>query len=130
MTHTDLEWTHKQVSIKDIRKLNKLYVIKINVTDNDKGTQIDSPLFIKDIIFEERIESYFFKDIKLISRNDILNVKWNMYITKGFYIKILYNENKDEIVKNNGDINKWYVSYLDIDGPLSSSLSLYKNKEN
>lgn len=116
------DWTHRHLRIEDIRKLNKLYVIKI--FDSTVQEQIESPLFVKDTIFEERIRSYFLKDISLISREDILSVRWNMYITQGFYIKI---NDSGVIEKFYHDQNKWYVSYLEIDGPLGEFCSVYSN---
>lgn len=118
-----LDWTHRNVTIRDIRKLNKLYVIKIELPA--MYDQIDVALFVKDTIFEERLKSYFLKDITQISREDILNVKWNMYITKGHYIKIGEDGTISEHIQ---DTNKWYVSYLEIAGLLGSFCSIYKEK--
>jgi len=124
MTRTNLDWTHKNVAIKDIRKINKLYVIKIQ--DPMAVAQIDSALFVKDTIFEERLKSYFLKDMSQISRTEILGVSWNMYITKGYYIKIDENGNAS---KFEHDPEKWYVSYLEIEGPLGSFYSIYKEEK-
>jgi len=122
MIKSNIDWTHKNICITDVRKLNKLYVIKID--DPKRALHINSPLFVKDIIFEERLKSYFLKDIQHISREEILGVKWNMYITLGYYIKI--NENGD-IQKFNIDADKWYVSYLEIGGALAAFSSIYKD---
>jgi hypothetical protein len=86
----------------------------------------DSALFVKDTIFEERVKSYFLKEMSQISRAEILSVFWNMYITKGYYIKIDENGNP---VRYDNDPDKWYVSYLEIDGPLGSFCSIYRDKE-
>jgi len=123
MTH-NLDWTHKSISIIDIRKLNKLYVIKIN--DPLATAQIDAPLFVKDSIFEERLKSYFLKDMSQISRDDILAVKWNMYITQSYFIKINESGNVEKFYH---DVNKWYISYLDIEGSLGSFSAIYRDKE-
>lgn len=122
MTHTNIDWTHKNIAIKDVRKLNKLYVLKVQ--DPKSASQIDSPLFVKDNIFEERLKSYFLKDITNITREEILSVNWNMYITKGYYIKI--NE-KGDLEKFNHDPEKWYISYLEIEGPLGEFCSVYSS---
>jgi hypothetical protein len=127
----DIDWTHKDITISDVRKLSKLYVIKIKIPNMDLDLdvytdQIDSPLFVKDTIFEERLRSYFLKEMSQISRNDILNVTWNMYITKGFYIKI---NDKGDMEKFPHDPDKWYVSYLEIEGPLGTFSSIYRDKE-
>lgn len=124
MTRTNIDWTHKNITIKDLRKLNKLYVLKI--MDPMAAAQIESPLFVKDNIFEERLKSYFLKDMIHITREEILSVKWNMYITKGYYIKI--NE-KGDLEKFNHDPEKWYISYLEIEGPLGTFTSVYRDRE-
>ncbi len=105
-----MDWTHKEVVITDIRKVPKLYIISIN----DK--KISSPLFVSEKIFDERLKLYFLKDAAFVSREEIKSVQWNMYITKDHYIKI----NDDGVKEFPMDENKFYVSYLDIAGPLSS----------
>ena len=125
MERLDLDWTHTLIQIKDIRKLNKLYVIKIH--DVYANEQIESALFVKDVIFEERLKSYFLKDVSKITREEILSAKWNMYITKGHYIKI---SEKGMVEKFERDPEKWYVSYLEIDGPLGTFESIYHEELN
>jgi len=122
--NTNIDWTHKEVSIKDIRKLSKLYVIKI--VNKVSVDQIEAPLFVKDIIFEERLKSYFLRDLSKIDREDILGVRWNMYITKGYYIKM---NDMGGVDQHAHDPNKWYVSYLEIDGPLGTFSSVFRDKE-
>ena len=124
MTKTTLDWTHRGISITDIRKVNKLYVIVINSSLYPELASI--PLFVSDKIFEERLKSYFLKDVSKITREDILNVYWNMYITKGYYIKVLEDGTAS---KFEHDSNKWYVSYLEIAGPLGTFLSVYNNEK-
>lgn len=121
MVQENLDWTHKNIKIKDIRKLNKLYVLKIL---DLSSTAIDTPLFVKDIIFEERLKSYFLKDVNNISREDICSIGWNMYITKGYYIKIDQN---GYVEKYNHDPTKWYISYLEIEGSLGEFSSVYRS---
>lgn len=113
-----LDWTHRKIKIIDIRKLKELYIIVVK--------EIDGKLSISDQIFEERIKSYFLNnDINMINRKDILDLKWNMYITKGYYIKI--NEKMTgNIVEFSGDPNRFYVSYLEIDGKLGTFQSIIK----
>jgi hypothetical protein len=131
----DIDWTHKGIKITDVRKLSKLYVVKVepNTTPDLLGQTvntslfvINTPLFVKDTIFEERLKSYFLRDMSKITREDILNVMWNMYITRGYYIKI--NE-KGDVEKFPHDPEKWYVSYLEIEGPLGTFSSIYRDKE-
>ena len=123
MTQSNIDWTHKNIQLSDIRKLNKLYVFKVHNKSNQQVISGDPALFVKDTIFEERINSYFLK--YTVSREEILNVFWNMYITKGYYIKV---NDKGEIENFNMDPDKWYVSYLEIDGPLGSFCSAIKNQ--
>jgi hypothetical protein len=100
--------------------LNKLYAIYVDA----KG--IDTPLFVNEKIFEERLKSYFLKTC--VSREEILSVKWNMYITRGKYIKIDEFGDVKEFAKD-GEEDKFYVSYLEISGPLGSFHSIHKEKE-
>lgn len=101
-------WTHTGVKITDIRKMNKLYSFTI----------LDEPqiLFIQHQIFEDRLNSYFFT--KTPERKDILDLTWNLYITKGFYVKKDSNGVLTPFTSN--EKNKLFVSYLEISGPLSS----------
>lgn len=112
-----MDWTHKNVQINDIRKIQNLFILSID------DVNINTPLLVNEKIFNERLKLYFLKEPTLISREEILSVKWNMYITKGSYIKI---HSEDDIKKFNMDENKYYVSYLEIDGPLASFQSIYK----
>lgn len=116
----NIEWNHKSIKIKDIRKLNNLYAIRLDYRNSSPLKS--ETLFIKDTIFNERLESYFLKPIDKISRKEILEVYWNFYITKGYYVKI---EN-GELIKHPQNENKYYVSFLDIEG----DLSMLPTKEN
>lgn len=114
------DWTHKSKSIKDIRKLSDLY--SISIEDNE----ITEPLFVNSKIFEYIIKSYFLVDnINVVNRKDILDLKWNFIITKGYYVKI-YQNDIDEI---QGDTNKWYISFLEIDSQLGSFKNLWNKSE-
>ena len=130
MTKTNLDWTHKNLEIIDIRKVNKLYVLIIGYPDCSKNANPEplgiTPLFVSDKIFEERLKSFFLKDVSKITREEIQNVKWNMHITKGHYIKVLEDGSTS---KFEHDPNKWYVSYLEIAGPLGTFLSVYNNEK-
>jgi len=109
-----MEWTHEKLQIIDIRRLKRLYALKIDVKEIDKSLLINSD------IFNEILKSYFLKDIKDISREDILKVRWNMYISKGYYIKQNSTSSDNLITEHPQDPDKWYVSFFEIDGPLSS----------
>lgn len=116
----DLDWTHKDVLITDIRKLNRFYIISTNATED--GEEIPSML-IKYNIFEERLKSYFLTEN--YTREMVLGVKWNMYLTKGHFIKIDENGHAETYVHQ----DKWYVSYLEIAGPLGTFSSVYKKEK-
>lgn len=107
-----IDWTHKKVSIQDIRKVKKFYILSID----DK--KITSPLFVDHSIFEGRVNSFYLKDNYDFSREDILKVKWNLVITQGFF----YKTEKDggEFERVDKDKDKFYVSFLEIDGILGT----------
>ena len=112
------DWTHKQVEITDIRKLKNLYAITI------ENIEISQPLFVKHHIFEDRCRCYFLKDMRHISREDVLKQKWNMHITKGYIIKI--REGEIEVNEENMNPEKYYISFLEIEGPLGEFNSVMK----
>lgn len=126
------DWTHTNFRITDIRKLSEFYIFTIEMakdvlSSEYKGTgdPVESPLMVKDRIFEERLKPYFLKDAFRVSREEILQLKWNLYITKGYYIKITGGE----VNKYNMDPEKYYVSYLEIAGPLGTFASIGKDKD-
>jgi hypothetical protein len=112
------DWTNKEVKMTDIRKLSEYYIFTID-------TDSVGPLLVKNNIFEERLKTYFLKEAHRVTREEILGVKWNMYITKGHYIKI----QSGAIQTFEMDPNKYYVSYLEIAGLLGSIQSVYKDKD-
>lgn len=111
------DWTHPDVKITDIRKVNDFYIFTIK--DND-GEDMEAPLTVKSNIFEDRLKPYFLKDPNKVTREDILSVTWNMYITKGYYIKL----HRGKAYRHEVDSSKYYVSYLEIAGPLGSFQSI------
>lgn len=113
------DWTNKEVKITDIRKLSEFYIFTI-----DTGEV--GPLLVKSNIFEERLKTYFLKESHRVVREEILGVRWNMYITKGHYIKI---QPTGTIQTFEMDPNKYYISYLEISGPLGTIASVYKDKD-
>lgn len=127
---TKYDWTHKEVKMVDIRKLSEYYIFVIkqdpqNVTEqNIEGCY--TPLLVKAKIFDERLKTYFLKDAHRVTRDEILDVKWNLFITQGYYIKII----KGEIQKFPMDKDKCYVSYLEIAGSLGTFSSVYKESHN
>lgn len=114
------DWTNREVKITDIRKLSEYYIFTI-----DTGGEV-GPLLVKNNIFEERLKTYFLKEAHRVTREEILNVRWNMYITKGHYIKI---QSFGIIQTFEMDPNKYYVSYLEISGPLGTIASVCKDKD-
>ena len=130
------DWTHTDIKITDIRKLSEFYIFTVGVSDGtDKlgmptelpsnGEDIPAPLMVKDKIFEERLKPYFLKDAYRVSRDEILSVRWNMYITKGHYIKI----SRGKVQEYQMDKDKYYVSYLEIAGPLGTFQSIGKDRD-
>lgn len=117
----NIEWTHKGVAITDIRKVKKFYVISIN----DK--KITTPLFVDHGIFDGRLKSYYLNDSEspmtapvTFTREQVLNVRWNMVISKGFFMKYTNNTSYEKVYK---DEDKFYISFLEIDGPLGMHIS-------
>jgi hypothetical protein len=114
------DWTHKEVRITDIRKLSEFYIFTID------HSQVPGALLVKSNIFEERLKTYFLKEPHRVTREEILDVKWNMYITKGYYIKI---SSAGTAQNYDMDPSKYYVSYLEISGSLGTFQSIYKDKD-
>lgn len=113
----NIDWTHRKIKITDIRKVKNFYVISVV----DK--KITSPLFVEHKIFEGRLKSYYLKnnhDTYQFNRNEVLDVDWNMVINKGYFIKIDSNDHVEKIYK---DKDKFYISFLEIDGPLGTHIS-------
>ena len=119
------DWTHKDVKITDIRKLSEFYIFTIlSLTPND--LPYSGALLVKSNICEERLKTYYLKDANRVSREEILNARWNMFITKGYYIKLQSNGLAQ---KFDMDPSKYYVSYLEISGPLGTFQSVCKEKD-
>jgi hypothetical protein len=122
------DWTHKEVSITDIRKVNDFYIFTISFNPGrsfedpnyQKAIEVSNPLSVKSNIFEDRLKPYFLKEAHQVSREEILSVKWNMYIKKGYYIKL----HKGKAYPHQVDPSKHYISYLEIAGPLGGFQSI------
>jgi hypothetical protein len=104
------DYTHKNVYIEDIRlkrsasKKNDFFALKVE--------GIDSTIYVNYSIFNERIRSFYLgKNVEDISRDNILNLKWNFVITQGSYLKIVDNENFERI---GGVPEKWYISIFEV----------------
>ena len=106
-----IDWTHSQVTINDIRKVRKFYILSVN--------NISNPIFVDQNIFEGRINSYYLRDYtSAFKREEVLNVKWNMVIEKGFFYKLERDSKEPEKIYK--DPEKYYISFLEIDGPLGT----------
>jgi hypothetical protein len=103
-----LKWSHNKVLINDIRKVKNFYILSID--------EVENSIFVEKTIFESRVNSYYLRDNSAsISRNEVLNMKWNMLITKGFFYKVERDTKPEQIWR---DADKYYISFLEIDGPL------------
>ena len=123
----EINWTHTDCKISDIRKLSEMFIFTLepkNTLVEEGGYKV--PLLVKNNIFEERLKTYFLKDAHRVTREEILGVKWNLFITQGYYIKIVKGEATQFLM----DKDKYYVSYLEIAGPLGSFQSVYKESHN
>jgi len=112
------DWTDKYVKIIDIRKFYKLYAIKVEQYPT---------LFVKDSILIDRLRAYFFKDI--ILREEILSVKWNLYVTQGFYVKFSPDGDLVKYGQTPENKDKWFISYLDIAGDLGTFNTIHKENQ-
>lgn len=115
-----MDWTHTDLLLLDIRKLKQLYAISI------AHEEINGTVLINSDIFDERLKSYFLKEPRNISREEILAVQWNMYATKGYYVKQDLLGGTDELKRFEQNPDKWYVSFLEIAGPLGAFDTIIK----
>lgn len=118
MSNSTIDWTHKNIKFSDIRKNNHLYILSIVIDSNIKVVTIKNDILI------ERLENYYLKPITEISRKEILDLEWNLYLTKGYYVKV----HNDMVEKFYQDPNKYYVSFLDISGVLGKFNVITKSK--
>jgi len=119
----NLDWTHILVQTSDIRLLNKLYALYIHI--DGKNTQ-GFTVFVNKDIFEDRLNSYFLG--KSYDRNDVLNLEWNMFLTRGYFVKIGEDGHIDKYDQE--DKNKYFISFLEVSGNLGTFSSVYKNDLN
>jgi hypothetical protein len=107
-----IDWTHKKVAIDDVRKVRKFYILSIE--------GLVTPIFVDQTIFEGRVNSYYLRDnyeTNNVNRHDVLDVKWNLVVTQGFFYKVDRDGPPQRIEK---DPDKYYISFLEIDGPLGT----------
>ena len=114
----NLDWTHVSVQVSDIRLGQKLYMLNLNIPKF-----VGNPVvFVNRNILEDRLNGYFLG--KEYKREDVLNLKWNMYLSQGYFIKIDSEGNVEHFMQE--DKNRFYVSFLEISGPLAIFSSVYK----
>lgn len=114
------DWTHKDVRIIDIRKNSKMYILLLDVEG------VDTPVTVQSGIFDEQLVSYFMCDTQKISRDDILSVRWNMVLSKGYYIKIDKSAEATATKHFSSNSDKWFVSYLKVSGELGTFDTIYR----
>lgn len=115
----ECDWTHKNVKLKDIRKGYKFYTLMLDVQD-EYGDDIIT--HVSHQVVEDILTSYFMKSVLHITREQILDLKWNIYLTKGYYIKIdKYSKEVARFDKENHP-NKYFISYLDVNTPLVNTI--------
>ena len=111
------DYTHKNKEIKDIRL--KRGKSRSGGKDDFFALQVEDvegTIFVNYNIFNDRIKSFFLgKNVEDLSRNEILDLKWNFVITKGSYMKII---SKDHFEQVEGTPEKWYISILEVATPI------------
>lgn len=112
------EWTHEEVELLDIRKNDKMHILHLNIPE------IDNPVVtINNDIIIDQLNTYFITGLDLVTRNDIMELKWNLVLTKGYYVKLLKGGEAEKQYKNP---NKWYVSFIKVSGSLGTFGTIYK----
>lgn len=121
---TITDYTDKNITITDIRlkkgrkKGDDFFAITLS--------NIEDVVFVNYNIFNDRIRAFFLgKDVKQVSREEILNLKWNFIITEGYYLKIA---EKDQFERVEGMKGKKYVSVLEIAGPIGEFINNFSRE--
>jgi hypothetical protein len=107
----NIDFTHKGLTIQDIKKIKKNDFYKI------KFKELDEILSVSAISLEYRLCGYFMKDsINYISRDEILSCKYNINLTTGYYLRI-----EDGKLKNFPSNNrKSYINFISIDSEIDN----------
>ena len=101
-----IEFTHNDLRITDIRLTsNGFYIIMFDHPHFSHET-----FFIPDVKFNRVLKQYFLNDN--YTRKDILDVKYNVNVTKGGFIR--------DGVRVPADPNKWYLNTISMVGNLSA----------
>ena len=107
-----MDFTHRGLTIQDIKKIKKNDFYKI------KFKELDEVLSVSAISLEFRLCGHFMKDsINFISRNEILSCKYNINLTIGYYIRI-----EDGKLKHfpSRHIKKPYINFIGIDSEIDN----------
>jgi hypothetical protein len=115
----NIDFTHKGLTIQDIKKIktNDFYKIKFK--------ELDEVLSVSANSLEPRLCAHFMKDsINFISRNDILSSKYNIHLTKGYYVRVEGNK----ITTYPSKINRSYINFINIDNEIDKIEGPYFSK--
>ena len=119
-----INWTNKNIKFRDIRLQKDFYIITLLNESNSLDELDDSKkcelikVKINSNILNARINEYFFNQPDKITRDNILNLRWNLVLTKGYFYKV----NNSEIQTIHKDPDEWYISLLDINSLYSENL--------
>jgi hypothetical protein len=114
-----IDFTHKGLTIQDIKKIktNDFYKIKFK--------ELDEVLSVSAISLEPRLCAHFMKEsINFISRNDVLSCKYDIHLTKGYYLRIEDGKIKTFPSRN----NRSYINFINIDNEIDRIEGPYFSK--
>jgi hypothetical protein len=108
----NIDFTHKGLTIQDIKKIKKNDFYKI------KFKELDEILSVSAISLEYRLCGYFMKDsINFISRDEILSCKYNINVTTGHYLRIEDGKLKHFTSRHS---KKPYINFISIDSEIDN----------
>ena len=93
-----INWTNKNIKFRDIRLQKDFYIITLLNESNSLDELDDSKkcelikVKINSNILNARINEYFFNQPDKITRDNILNLRWNLVLTKGYFYKVNNSE--------------------------------------
>lgn len=112
-------WTHTMVEIVDIRMFSKFYAVIFRESTGElHRVQLNKE------IFDARLNSYFLGN--RYTRKDLIDIRWNLYLTDGYYVKI---DHTGEMHRYDGTKGKEYISFLEVSGPLGEFTNIYTQKK-
>ena len=111
-----IEWTNKNVIFRDIRLIDNFYYITL-LNESNSETLYDSSQLItvkfNSTVLNNVLSSYYLVKKDFFARDEILTLKWNLVLTKGFYYKNI----NDSYVEMKKEPDQWYISYININSP-------------